>query len=116
VVTAHFGSTCPMPTLVALMPSEVHHTASAVYDKNCAGPLLLSFNHSYEHIYLSLPATASTAPLCLRHERFDCRHKHASLPHVLMCDRGALDAKLPNIVARLFRICLAFALVSLTGV
>ena len=113
VVTAHLGSTCPMSTLVALMP-EVHHTASAVYDTNCVGPRLLSFQHSNEHIYLSLPS-ASTAPLCFRHERLLCPHMPASLPHVLMCDRGALDAKLPNIVDRLFGICLAFALISWTG-
>jgi hypothetical protein len=107
VVTALLGSTSPMPTLIPLMP-EVYHVGSAVYVQKCAVPGLLNNRHSNEHVYLSLPE-GSTAPFCLRHAGF-CHHTID--PHVLICDHGALDAKFPNIVTRLFGMCSAFALLS----
>jgi hypothetical protein len=99
VVTALLGSACPMRTLTTWMP-DVHHVGSAVYVEQHALPGLLNNRHSYEHVFLSLPEL-STAPFCLRHADF-CDHLILDNPHVLMCDHGALKAKLPNIVTRLF--------------
>jgi hypothetical protein len=114
VVTALLGSTSPVPTLIAMMP-EVTYVATAVYSKTGASPALVSFPRGPDHVYISLPVDRNGG-LCLRHA---C-HCHptpnntkASLgprqlashgpdpPHILMCDKAALDAKLPNIAARL---------------